>query len=61
MKRKFDEIGFDTHEEGENDTEQVPLNEIEDWTIVDNGEEGQDTPLIERFWQLLETAGYECW
>ena len=61
MKRKFDKIGSDTHEDGENDSEQVPLNGIEDCVIVDNGEEGQDTPLIERFWQLLEAAGYECW
>ena len=61
MKRKFDKIGVDTHEEGENDSEQVPLNEIEVCTIVGNGEEGHNTPLIERFWQLLEAAGYERW
>ena len=61
MKRKFDEIMLDTHEEEENDAEPSPLNDIEDWTFVDDGEKGQDTPLIERFWQLLEAAGYECW
>ena len=61
MKRKFEEIGLETHEEREEDIDQSPLTEAEDWTIVDNEEEDQETPLIEKFWQLLETAGYECW
>ena len=52
---------METPELKENDTPQAPLEEVEECTIVDKEVEAQETPLIEKFWQLLETAGYECW
>lgn len=37
------------------------LIEIEDQPIGNNEEGDQEVPLIERFWQLMAIAGYECW
>lgn len=61
MKRKFEEIGCDTREEREAGIEQPSLIEIEDHTIGANEEGDHEVPLIERFWQLLATADYDCW
>ena len=61
VKRKFEEISVETSRVKGNDPQQVSVEEGEDCTLGGEEVAAQDTPLIERFWQLLEAAGYEYW
>ena len=61
VKRKFEEIWVEEPEVREADIDPGSAEVVEDCTIVADEVAAQEVPAIEKFWQLLEAAGYECW
>ena len=61
VKHKFQEIGVEQPEAEETNIESASAEVVNDFNLVTDRVAAPEVPLIEKFWQLLETTGYECW
>ena len=61
VKRKFADIGVEQPEVEEIDIDSASAEVVKDSNQVTDELAAPEVPLIEKFWQLLEAAGYECW